>query len=218
MFLPRFFFLISFIKISGNIWVSDFIFKRLFNAVFWNSTLSQPDVDTQYIRRVIWQSFNSHFAYNKKTFYETYSRVRQEIGGFLLKNLVEWVRSRRTCASNLEFKSRELSFLAKLFSPRHTMAHFHMLRAYLLFRGIYDLFCHGLNWFRKCFERAPPNSDALNFLFLFPPIYRPVADENLWKVWSFSRKQLNEVKQQKKRVCIKVENKEESCLFVTKNK
>lgn len=103
------------------------------------------------------------------------------------------MRSRRTCASNLEFKSRELSFLVKLFSPRHTMAHFHMLRAYLLFRGIYDLFCHGLNWFRKCFERAAPNSDALNFLFLFPPIYRPVADENLWKMWSFSRKQLNEV-------------------------
>ena len=67
-----------------------------------------------------------------------------------------------------------------------------------------------------CFERDPPNSDVLNFLFLFPPIYRPVADENLWKMWSFSRKQLNEVKQQKKRACIKVENNEESCFVCHK--
>ena len=37
-------------------------------------------------------------------------------------------------------------------------------------------------------------------------------------MWSFSRKQLNEVKQEKKRVCIKAENNEESCLFVTREK
>ena len=119
MFLPRFFFLISFIKISGNIWVSDFIFKRLFNAVFWNSTLSQPDVDTQYIRRVIWESFNSHFAYNKKTFYETYSRVRQEIGGFLSDSGKIWsnecdldVPALQISSSNLENYLFSLNYLA----------------------------------------------------------------------------------------------------------
>ena len=36
---------------------------------------------------------------------------------------------------------------------------------YLLLCGTSDLYCH-VNWLRKCFDKAPPTSDVLNFLFL----------------------------------------------------
>ena len=129
-------------------------------------------------RRVICQSSKSHFVSHRKAFYEAYSRAMQVIGWFLSdsgKHLVEWMRSRLIYP---RLKSREVSFLTKLFSLRDTYGSFPyvevlIISVYLLLHELSDLLCRVVYWFRRCFEKVPPNSDVLHFLFLFSPIYRP---------------------------------------------
>ena len=96
------------------------------------------------------------------------------------------------------FKSRELSFLTKLFSPRDAMAHFLMLRASSYLSTYFSegyLICFvtfltdlGIALIRihltLIYDLFFVFSDLSSKLF----IILPVTDENLWKMESFSRK------------------------------
>ena len=125
-------------------------------------------------RRVICQSNKSHFVSHRKAFYEAYSRARQVIGWFLSDS--EKFGRMNAISTYPRLKSPEVSFLtyclarvirwfiSLCWGPDHIC---------LLLPGISDLLCNVVNWFRMCFEKAPPNSDVLNFLFLFSPIYCP---------------------------------------------
>ena len=79
-------------------------------------------------RRMICQSNKSHFVSHRKAFYEAYSRARQVIGWFLSDS--EKFGRTNAISTYLRLKSREVSFLTKLSSPRDTLAHFLMLRSW----------------------------------------------------------------------------------------
>ena len=196
-------FLSKFPEIIGSV---TLFAERLFNAEFRNyfqdsTLLSQPDVDPHPVISIFEEWYSNLQTVISRL---TEKRLKRHIVG--PRQVIGWFLSEKFGQLNAIstyplFKSQELSFLNKLFSPRDTMAHFLMLRASSYLSTYFSegfLICFVTFWIDLGIALKRIHLTlTYDLFFVFSNlssklfIILPVTDENLWKMWYFSRKQLN---------------------------